>query len=65
MMIKALKPTSSVREDIFSLAEGPVVIQWPAKLSSESFEDFSAWLELLKRKIGRSVKAGDAPAVVE
>ncbi|HET9790613.1 MAG TPA: hypothetical protein VFR08_04860 [Candidatus Angelobacter sp.] len=43
------------REDIFSLAEGTVTIQWPATLSAESFEDVSAWLDILKRKIGRSV----------
>jgi hypothetical protein len=42
-------------QDVFSLAEGPVTIQWPASLSAESYEDFSGWLDLLKRKIGRSV----------
>jgi len=44
------------RQDIFSLAEGPVTIQWPASLSHDSFEDLAAWLDILKRKIGRSVK---------
>lgn len=44
------------RQDVFSLSEGPVTIQWPADLSPESFEDLSAWLDILKRKIGRSVK---------
>jgi hypothetical protein len=42
-------------QDVFSLTEGPVTIQWPASLSAESYEDFSGWLDLLKRKIGRSV----------
>jgi hypothetical protein len=45
-----------MRQDVFSLSEGTVTIQWPASLSTGSFEDFSAWLDILKRKIGRSVK---------
>lgn len=44
------------RQDVFSLNEGPVTIQWPASLSPESFEDVSAWLDILKRKIGREVR---------
>lgn len=49
-------PMIGSRHDVFSLAEGPVTIQWPAALSAESYEDLSAWLDILKRKIGRSVK---------
>ena len=44
-----------VRQDVFSLVEGPVTIQWPASLSAESYEDVADWLEIVKRKIGRSV----------
>jgi hypothetical protein len=44
------------RQDVFSLPEGPVTIQWPANMSTDSFEDLSAWIDILKRKIGRSVK---------
>lgn len=43
------------RQDVFSLNEGNVSIQWPASLSPESYEDLAAWLDILKRKIGRSV----------
>ena len=43
------------RQDVFSLTEGPVTIQWPATLSAESFEDLGDWLDIVKRKIGRSV----------
>ncbi len=35
--------------------EGDVVIQWPEKLSAESFEDLESWMEILMRKIGRRV----------
>jgi hypothetical protein len=43
------------RQDVFSLTEGPVTIQWPATLSPESYEDLGDWLDIVKRKIGRSV----------
>jgi hypothetical protein len=46
---------TNVRQDVFSLTEGPVTIQWPATLSPESFEDLGDWLDIVKRKIGRSV----------
>lgn len=44
------------RQDVFSLAEGQVMIQWPSVISKESFQDFSDWLKILERKIGRSVQ---------
>lgn len=51
----AAKEVLGMRQDVFSLAEGPVTIQWPATLSPESLEDFNDWLDILKRKVGRSV----------
>lgn len=48
-------PPPNARQDVFSIGEGNVTVQWPASLSPESFEDVSAWLDILKRKIGRSV----------
>ncbi len=42
--------------DVFSSPEGSVMIQWPASISKETFDDLSAWLDIVKRKIGRSVK---------
>jgi hypothetical protein len=44
-----------LRHDVFSLAEGPVTIQWPSTLSPESIQDLGDWLDLVKRKIQRSV----------
>ena len=43
------------RNDVFSLSEGTVSLSWPKNLSEESFQDLSDWLDLLKRKIERSV----------
>ncbi len=49
------------RQDVFSLTEGPVTIQWPASLSPESYEDLADWLDIVKRKIGRSVSKVENP----
>jgi len=46
---------AGTRQDVFSLDEGTVRIEWPEPLSAESFEDLRDWLDILKRKIGRSV----------
>jgi hypothetical protein len=45
-----------IKEDVFTLEEGPVVIQYPERLSPESFEDFESWLQLVIRKAKRSVQ---------
>lgn len=45
-----------MRQEVFALAEGDVVIQWPARLSAESLEDFNDWLVILKRKVARAVQ---------
>ena len=52
--ITPLSPTVS-KQDVFTLEEGPVVLQWPASLSPDSFEDLSGWWEIMLRKIKRSV----------
>jgi len=43
------------RRDIFSLDEGQVVLEWPEKMSAESYEDFQSWMEIQLRKIKRSI----------
>jgi hypothetical protein len=52
-----LPAESGTLQDTFVLTEGPAAIQWPGALSKESYEDFVAWLEIVKRKIGRAVKS--------
>jgi hypothetical protein len=39
--------------------EGQVVLQYPERLSLESFEDFESWLLLVIRKAKRSVRQED------
>jgi hypothetical protein len=45
-------------QESFSLPNGSsVTLVWPASFTPEAFEDFSDWLKLVQRKIGRTVKA--------
>jgi len=48
-----------MRYESFMLDHGEITIQWPSEMSAESFEDFSDWLDILKRKIKRSVKGAE------
>jgi hypothetical protein len=43
-----------MKQDVFSLAEGEVVLSWPTPLSADSVEDLKAWLQIMERKITRS-----------
>jgi hypothetical protein len=44
-----------VRQDTFTLDEGPAMLQYPAKMTAESFEDFEDWLNLQLKKIKRGI----------
>lgn len=46
---------SGMKEATFPLDEGMGVIQWPEPLSQESYEDFEQWVQLVLRKVQRSV----------
>jgi hypothetical protein len=47
---------SGTQQATFPLDEGEVFFQWPEQLSQTSLEDLETWLDLVKRKIERSVK---------
>lgn len=49
-------PTVGLKQDTFTLDEGPVVLQWPSHLSKTSYEDFESWIQLQLRKIKRSIQ---------
>lgn len=51
----------NMRQDIFSLAEGTVTIQWPTPLSPDSIQDLKDWLTIVERKITRSVAPDKEP----
>jgi len=48
-----LKP--NMKEDVYTLPEGDIVMQWPENLSNDSFEDIKSWTELMLRKMKRQV----------
>ena len=50
---------SGMKEDVFALTEGDVVLQWPELLSQESFEDLKAWADIVLRKIERQVNVNN------
>lgn len=45
----------TVKEDVFTLESGEAVLRWPTSMSRADFEDFEAWLEIVKRKALRLV----------
>lgn len=47
--------TVGVKQDTFSLDEGQVMLQFPEKMSTASYEDFKDWIELQLRRIKRSI----------
>lgn len=51
-------PKPGMNNDVFTLDEGEVVLQWPSRMSAESYEDFKDWLELITRKAKRAVEKG-------
>lgn len=46
-----LLPTTTVQEDVYSVPEGRLIVQWPTVLSSESVQQIKEYLKLLERKI--------------
>jgi len=50
-----------MRQEIFSLTEGDVTIQWPERISRDSWDDINDWLTILKRKLERSVLPPNQP----
>jgi hypothetical protein len=48
-------PVAGIRRDVFSLDEGRVILEWPEKMSADSYNDFQSWVEIQLRKIKRSI----------
>lgn len=57
--VKHLAPKVGMNSDTFTLDEGQVILQWPAKMSPESYEDFKLWLDLVSRKAKRASEKYD------
>jgi hypothetical protein len=48
------------KEDVYSLEEGTVILQWPERISPESAQDLEYWLALIVRKAKRQAEADKA-----
>lgn len=55
MQRRSTNSEAPMRQDVFSIEEGAVTIEWPALLSEASLKDIEDWLTIVKRKISRSV----------
>ena len=49
------EPSAGSMQDVYGFSEGDVVLRWPERLSKASFEEVSDWLDLIKRKLERSI----------
>ena len=58
---KERRMAANSKEDVFTLEEGNVVLQWPSSMSLESYQDVESWVQLVLRKVKRSIatSAGD------
>lgn len=50
---------AGMKEDVFSLDEGAVVLQWPDRLSRTSAEDMKEWLDLISKKVDRAAASAE------
>lgn len=51
-----LQGVTGMKQEVFTLAEGNVIISWPEHISPESFEDFNDWISILLRKVKRNTQ---------
>ena len=48
---------AGTKEAVYPLANGDAVLQWPDSISPDEAEDLDDWLDLMKRKLKRSITA--------
>jgi len=66
LAVPRIHPAEGMKQDVFALDEGAVVLQWPSSMTSASYEDFKGWIQLVLRKVKRCVdkETGVLPAEV-
>lgn len=47
---------ANMRQETFTLSESEILIQFPSNMTMDDYEDFEGWIDILKRKIKRSIK---------
>lgn len=53
--IQTLPTLDGVRREVFVIPEGDVIIQWPSKMSGDSFQDLNDHLKIFLRKLKRTL----------
>jgi hypothetical protein len=54
---RRLPVQAGIKEDLYALNSGQVIIQWPEKIDPEEIDDLEGWLQIVIRKVKRSVRA--------
>lgn len=49
---------SGTKEDVYSLDDGAVIVQWPERINGATAADLENWLGIITRKIKRAVESG-------
>ena len=57
--IRTRQRRPGMQQATMPLSEGDATLEWPRYLSSESFEDFEAWVQLMLRRAKRSIREND------
>ena len=60
MVPDALTLGATMIQDTLTLPQGKVVLQWPATISQEDYQDVEAWLHLMGRRVKRAVAIDQA-----
>lgn len=55
---KKRKVAANSKQDIYSIAEGDIVLEYALGLTAESVEEEKEWFDLMIRKLTRIVKSG-------
>lgn len=48
---------SGMKQDVYPLSTGDVVLQWPTEMSSDDLDEFKDWLTLVTKKVTRTVRS--------
>jgi hypothetical protein len=48
-----------MKEDVYTFASGDAVLTWPAQLTQDELDELNDWLDLMRRKMKRSVVSGE------
>ena len=48
-----------MKQNTLQLDEGDMVIQYPARINPESYEDVKVWMDLMARRVQRAVQKPD------